>query len=123
MIPDAVQAVQNLDVPDETPRLGRLMQCLLARRRAFDLVGPFDGGTRTRGDQDWFLRAADAGLVEVVVPEVLVLRRIHGANRSLEIDSRVADDLLTIVKRTMDRRRRVGVETGTAWRTPDRTAD
>jgi glycosyltransferase involved in cell wall biosynthesis len=120
-LPEAMRAAY--DLPDEAPRLGRLMQCLLARRRAFDLVGAFDGSTRTRGDQDWFVRAADAGLVEIVVPEVLTLRRIHGANRSLEIDSKVSDDFLTIAKRTMDRRRQEGGDKGTAWRPPDRGAD
>ena len=111
-------------VPDESPRLGRLMQCLVARRRAFAVVGPFDGSTRTRGDQDWLLRAADAGLKEVVVPEVLTLRRIHGENHSLDVDSHVADDLLTIVKRTLDRRRDGGVRpTGQTWRPSDSEAD
>jgi glycosyltransferase involved in cell wall biosynthesis len=99
-------------VLDDAPRLGRLMQCLLARRAAFDRVGGFDEGTRTRGDQDWFIRAAEQGLVEVVVPEVLVLRRLHGQNHSLAADSRVVDDFLTIAKRALDRRRRDGVPLG-----------
>lgn len=108
--------LSGLTLPDEAPRLGRLMQCLLARRRAFEIVGPFDGSTRTRGDQDWFIRAAEAGLIEVVVPEVLTLRRIHGGNHSLNPGSDVKDDLLTIVKRTMDRRRREGTaSSGQTW--------
>ena len=122
-MPSLDAGAENLSLPDDEPRLGRLMQCLLARRRAFDIVGGFDGGTRTRGDQDWFIRARDAGLAEIVVPEVLALRRIHGNNQSLNIDSKVTDDLLTIVKRTLDRRR--GTETGTGgstW-TPDARND
>jgi glycosyltransferase involved in cell wall biosynthesis len=109
-------SLADITLPNDAPRLGRLMQCLLARRRAFAVVGPFDGRTRTRGDQDWFIRAADAGLIEVVVPEVLTLRRIHGGNHSLNPASDVKDDLLTIVKRTMDRRRREGAPSnGRIW--------
>jgi len=37
------------------------------------------------------------------------LRRLHGQNHSLAADSRVEDDFLTIVKRTLDRRRREGL--------------
>jgi len=104
MIPGTVGAPLG-----DAPRLGRLMQCLLARRAAFDRVGLLDDRTRTRADQDWFIRAAEKGLIEVVVPEVLVLRRLHGQNHSLAADSRVEDDFLTIVKRTLDRRRREGL--------------
>jgi len=94
---------------DDEPKLGRLMQCLLARRSAFERVGPLDPGTRTRGDRDWFLRARELGLAEAVVPEVLVHRQIHGANRSITEGDAVTDDLLTIAKRALDRRRRANL--------------
>jgi glycosyltransferase involved in cell wall biosynthesis len=92
----------------EAPRLGKLMQCLLARRHAFDVVGPFDTGTATRADQDWFLRAEEKGLKSVVVDKVFTIRRIHGGNHSLRNADRVLDDFLTIAKRNLDRKRRSG---------------
>lgn len=92
-------------LPDPAPTPGRLMSCLLAPRVVFDRVGPISTATRTRADQDWFLRAAEAGVSELMVPEALVSRRIHGRNHSLAADSRVMDDFLTIAKRALDRRR------------------
>lgn len=93
---------------DDSPRLGRLMQCLLMRRAAFDRVGAFDTGTLTRADQDWFLRADALKLRPAIVEEVLVLRRIHGSNHSLANANQVIDDFLTIAKRNLDRRRKEG---------------
>ncbi|MES2449852.1 MAG: glycosyltransferase family A protein [Pseudomonadota bacterium] len=93
---------------DDGSRLGRLMQCLLVRRAAFDRVGPFDTGTLTRADQDWFLRADALGLRPAIIEKVLVLRRIHGSNHSLANAGQVIDDFLIIAKRNLDRRRNEG---------------
>lgn len=90
-------------------RLGVLMQCMLARRSAFERVGPLDTRTTTRADQDWFLRASEAGLRQVVVDEVLTIRRIHGGNISLRHDRNVHDDFLAIAKRALDRKRQAGL--------------
>lgn len=86
-------------------RLGRLMQCVLAHRGAFDRVGEFNTDTTTRADQDWFLRADELALGCVVLPEVYTIRRIHGDNHSLRHSARVLDDFLTIAKRKLDRKR------------------
>ena len=90
-------------------RLGILMQCMLARRSAFERVGPLDIRTTTRADQDWFIRADEAGLRRVVVDDVLTIRRIHGGNISLRPDRRVQDDFLAIAKRALDRKRQAGI--------------
>lgn len=95
-------------------KLGRLMQCLLARRADFDRVGPLDTGTSTRADQDWFLRADQTGLKQVVVPEVFTIRRIHGDNHSIRSSAQVLDDFLTIAKRNLDRKRDKGL-VGGSW--------
>jgi glycosyltransferase involved in cell wall biosynthesis len=89
------------------PTLGRLTQCLLARRRAFGIVGGFDTGTTTRADQDWFTRA-ESRLASVLVNEVFTIRRIHGDNHSLRNAQQVRDDFLRIAKRNLDRKRRSG---------------
>lgn len=94
---------------DGEEKLGLLMQCILARRAAFDRVGAFDTRTTTRADQDWFLRAEEAGLKRVIVDEVLTIRRIHGGNHSLLNSKHVHADFLAIAKRALDRKRQVGV--------------
>lgn len=62
------------------PMPGNVCQCLLARRSAFDTVGPFDE-TKLRGDDpDWFMRAMRAGIAKETLTDTLVYRRIHGQN-------------------------------------------
>ena len=90
-------------------KLGQLMQCMLARRAAFERVGQLDTRTTTRADQDWFLRATEAGLRHVVVDAVLTIRRIHGANHSLLHNRHVHQDFLAIAKRALDRKRQAGL--------------
>jgi GT2 family glycosyltransferase len=60
-----------------------LMEALVARKEAFEIVGAFDPTFSTAEDTDWFARAKDAGLAIAVIPEVLVRKRIHGHNASL----------------------------------------
>jgi len=93
---------------DGEEKLGLLMQCILSRRTAFDRVGQFDTRTTTRADQDWFLRAEEAGLKRVTVDEVLTIRRIHGGNHSLLNSKHVHADFLAIAKRALDRKRQAG---------------
>lgn len=77
---------------------------LLARRSLFGQVGPFN--TDLLGDPlEWFMRVAEKGAIMELLPEVLVYRRMHQTNLSMEPDA-----LLQVVKASLDRRRRT--ETG-----------
>jgi glycosyltransferase involved in cell wall biosynthesis len=78
---------------------------LLARRSLFDTVGCFNPALRHGNDTDWFLRAADRGAVIELVPEVLVYRRLHDANRSRLLADASRREYLRIVKASLDRRR------------------
>ena len=89
------------------PAPGYLLQALVARRRAFDRVGRFDTGLGVGEDNDWFLRARDAGLVEEVIPEVLVRRRLHLHNLTRK-DLASRDAILANMKASLDRRRSGG---------------
>ena len=62
---------------------GFLMEALVARRAAFERVGPFDASFSTAEDTDWFARARDLGVEIELIPEVLVEKRVHGTNSSL----------------------------------------
>ena len=112
----AVEGSAGQGVPDSAPRVGRLAQCMLARRGAFARVGLFDTARRMRADQDWLLRAREGGLVEHVIEEVVLHRRIHGANRSITHDHLLAEEFLAITRGALGRRRRHGRETGAAER-------
>ena len=68
------------------------METLVARRSALERVGPFDTSYRVAEDVDWFARARDAGLRIDVVDDVLLHKRVHGGNASL--NARENDELL-----------------------------
>jgi glycosyltransferase involved in cell wall biosynthesis len=79
---------------------------LLARRAVFGAVGRFDPGLRHGNDTDWILRADDRGAVRELIPDVLVYRRLHDANRSRLLADASRSEYVRIVKASLDRRRR-----------------
>jgi len=92
-------------------RPGLLMEALVVRRQAFDIVGPFDGRYSTAEDTDWFARAKDAGLKIGLIPEVLVRKRVHGANASL-VDPRGHQNRLRLLRASIARKRAAAVASG-----------
>jgi glycosyltransferase involved in cell wall biosynthesis len=88
---------------DTGPTPAYLRSAMLARREAFERVGIFDTRWRIGEFIDWYARAVDGGLRMAAVPEVVLRRRIHGANTT----RRTADrrDYARVVKATLDRRR------------------
>ncbi len=93
-------AVRNFVSPDRRDELGgRLtapavaaaaprMAAMSARREAFDRVGLLDPDLRLGDFPDWMRRAGELGLRWAQLPELAVLRRIHGDNASLRDDIR-----------------------------------
>ena len=57
---------------------------LTARREAFDQVGGFDPAFRLSEDADWLFRAWEEGLEIGFLDEIVIRRRIHGANASYD---------------------------------------
>jgi glycosyltransferase involved in cell wall biosynthesis len=62
---------------------GFIMEALMVRPRIFDKVGLFDPKFTAGEDTDWFARVRDAALPMVVMPEVLVRKRVHATNFSI----------------------------------------
>jgi len=60
---------------------------LVIHRRTFDTVGPFNTNFRISSDVEWFCRVKDAGIPMMVVPEVVLYRRIHSSNLSYQTKS------------------------------------
>jgi GT2 family glycosyltransferase len=78
---------------------------LLMRRSTMDHVGLFDE-TMLRGgeDVDWVFRCADLGVIEIEVEETVLVRRIHGANITMnEADMQRA--MFAILRKRAQRRR------------------
>jgi glycosyltransferase involved in cell wall biosynthesis len=84
---------------------GYITGTFLARRRAFDMVGPFDHAVRFADSMEWFLRARAQGIVSELLPDVLLWHRMHGDNLSqAEADSSRAE-FLRVIKASLDRKR------------------
>ncbi len=98
----------SIRVP-EGPRPALFLGSLLATRSAWGRVGPWAKDTGLADLLEWLLRARRLGLREASVPELVVRRRIHGANRSIRHrDLRMK--WTTELKRSLDERRGREVE-------------
>jgi glycosyltransferase involved in cell wall biosynthesis len=87
------------------PAAGYSPGAMLTRLADFRRVGPFEEDLRLGEFIGWLARARDLGLASAMVDDVVLERRIHGANHSLAGREAFADYLLTL-KRNLDRRRR-----------------
>lgn len=84
------------------PLPGLLPGTLVVRRRAFDAVGPFTEGEPIASDSDWLMRARRGGLRELLLPDVLLERRIHAANQSANVAAGHVE-LLRAIRRAVKR--------------------
>jgi glycosyltransferase involved in cell wall biosynthesis len=66
---------------------GYLPSTLLARRSLFKAVGDFREDQRLAESFEWFVRVRDRGFREHLLPEILSIRRVHPANKSLSLSS------------------------------------
>jgi len=92
---------------------GYVTQTLLARRSAFEKVGLFNASLKVGDPADWFLRARERGLVAEMLTDMLVYRRMHESNMSMQAGTRrmtssMQDAVLQVVKASLDRRRALG---------------
>jgi glycosyltransferase involved in cell wall biosynthesis len=93
----------------EGDHVARIVETMLARRSAFDLVGNFDTSL-VLADVDWFARAKDAGVPMTILSEVLLRRRIHDENLTYRVSAQSHRDLLTTLARSVKRQRDTGHE-------------
>ena len=107
--PDASEELrERVRIPEGAQR-GHLSGTTILRASAFSRVGPMDESIPILAALDWYTRALDAGLAVRVVPDLVLRRRIHGANTSL-VHSRDASTRLRLLKSVLDRRRASGRE-------------
>jgi glycosyltransferase involved in cell wall biosynthesis len=95
---------QRLRVPVE-PQAGIFKSAMLIRRESFMRVGLFDETIHMGDFVDWYAKAQELKLVMTMLPEVLVRRRVHGNNMSLQGRPQ-ATDYVRIAKAALDRRRK-----------------
>lgn len=83
---------------------GWVLGTLVVRRNVFEQVGNFATGYSAANDSDWFFRAKAAGIPMAVMPELLLLKRIHDANDSARAKE-ILSELLKVVKTSLNRQR------------------
>jgi len=72
------------------------METLVARKTVFEKVGYFNNALHTAEDVDWYSRAADMKIPSMMLPEVLLNKRIHGSNISMEIEKNNSNLMLAL---------------------------
>lgn len=77
---------------------------ILIRREAFMKVGNFETKLKIGEVIDWFIRVKETGINIKILPDLLVWRRIHGENDSIQNKSAI-NDYVRILKQSIDRRR------------------
>jgi glycosyltransferase involved in cell wall biosynthesis len=105
--PSAAGYEAGRDAAPLAPVPGVLPGPMALRRASFDRVGSFDESSAFAEFAEWLLRSRDRGLRERVLPQVLLRRRIHDANKGvLQRDER--EMYIRYIKAALDRRRAAG---------------
>ncbi|MEO7997030.1 MAG: glycosyltransferase family A protein [Gemmatimonadaceae bacterium] len=91
----------------EWPRVPFSPCTLLARRSAFTTIGDFDETLRRGEDTEWFVRMMMRKVPYEVLKDVLLWRRVHDQNLTLE-NPPGPQDVIRVLKIALDRRRAEG---------------
>jgi len=81
---------------------------MIIKRKAFLSVGPFATTWKLGDFFDWYLRAMEKGLKSLILPEVVLRRRIHKDNQGIR-ERNHQRDYVRILKSALDRRRQKDV--------------
>ncbi len=92
------------EIPIADPCHGANLGCSLFRRKAFEIVGPFDETMRLSEDLDWYLRATEHGICQPVLPGTTLWYRKHEHNIWLG-RPQLMSPTFTSIKKHLDRLR------------------
>jgi glycosyltransferase involved in cell wall biosynthesis len=77
---------------------------MLVRRAAFDRIGPFRTDLKVGEVIDWHSRATSGGLAMLILPHIVLRRRIHGNNTVLRLRGEYSS-YLSMLKSHLNRKR------------------
>jgi len=92
----------KVDVTRMVP--GMVPGTMLIKREAFLRVGNFPSGLKVGEFIDWYARAVQLKIRSLVLPELLLWRRIHDCNQGLR-ERQSVSDYARVLKASLDRRR------------------
>jgi glycosyltransferase involved in cell wall biosynthesis len=102
--PDVPEKEKARFVCPPGPQPGWIPSATLVTRRAIAIIGPFSETLRAGEFIDWFMRGREAGLRDLMLPGIVVARRIHLANYGVR-ERQSYTDYLTVVRDSFRRRR------------------
>ncbi len=105
--PELDAAVRAKLVCPGKPQPAFLANTMLMPRAVWDRVGSFSTAAVRSEFLDWLLRAREHGLREIMLDDVVLRRRLHGANHG-RVQHDAAREYATTLKRALDRRRAAG---------------
>jgi glycosyltransferase involved in cell wall biosynthesis len=86
------------------PLPGFSASALVIKKEAFFQAGWYPENWNVGQDLAWFIQAREAGLKELMIPEILVWRRLHKSNTDF-VNRDSGRERLLILKSALDRRR------------------
>jgi hypothetical protein len=91
----------------EGAREAVLLEVLLARRALVERVGNFNESLQVASDVDWFARLGNLDVPHILIPQVLLYKRIHANNLSTapELGKTINHEILSAMRTQMQRRR------------------
>ena len=97
-------AVQNKNPIVDGMVPGLIPGTMLVKRDTFLRVGKFPGGLKVGEFIDWYSRAVELGIRSLVLPELLLWRRIHDSNTGVR-ERQSLNDYARVLKAKLDRKR------------------
>ncbi len=85
------------------PKPARIMENFVARKEVFEEVGFFNTDLSTAEDVDWFSRAQDRNILNRVLNKVLLKKRIHDRNTSMNVKKNNIN-LMKVLRNTVRRK-------------------
>jgi glycosyltransferase involved in cell wall biosynthesis len=113
VVDPALSVDRGVRVPSQRAQSlpARLPSAMMIRRSAFLRAGAFDPELRIGMVIEWYARARDAGLEELILPEVVYRRWIHGNNMGIH-HAASRGEYAAVLKRILDRRRAAPADAG-----------
>ncbi|BAQ61471.1 glycosyl transferase [Geminocystis sp. NIES-3708] len=88
----------------EGDHVGKIMETLMVKKSVFEKVGNFNSEFWVAEDVDWFARCQDANIFIKVIDKILLNKRIHNNNISLNRPEN-NQNLLKILRESIHRKR------------------
>ena len=82
---------------------------MLVRRDSFIRTGGFVTSVKVGEFVDWHLKSMEKGLKHLLLPKIVLKRRLHRANTGI-LEKKSRSDYLHILKASLDRRRKLEVK-------------